>query len=181
MLLTLRGTPFLYQGEELGLRRRGRPARARVVDPADRDGCRAPIPWTIEPPHGWDGTEPWLPFPPSPGARSVEAMTADPASIAHLYRRLARAATVVAALQLGDLELLDTPDGVLGYERTARRRDERVTVLINFTATRSQSTDRRRADLEHRRARWARVDGTLGPTKLVGCDGRPLNSGQTGA
>ena len=36
----------------------------RVLDPGGRDGCRAPIPWEREAPHGWRGAEPWLPLPP---------------------------------------------------------------------------------------------------------------------
>ena len=45
LLLTLRGTPFMYQGEELGLEDADVPEERRV-DPGGRDGCRAPIPWT---------------------------------------------------------------------------------------------------------------------------------------
>ena len=71
MLLTLRGTPFLFAGEELGLEDAYVPPE-RVVDPGGRDGCRAPIPWTTAPDHGWPA-DPWLPWPPEPGARSVEA------------------------------------------------------------------------------------------------------------
>ena len=62
MALTLRGTPFLYEGEELGLLDAVIPPE-RKLDPIDRDGCRAPVPWTRDAPHGW-GAEPWLPFPP---------------------------------------------------------------------------------------------------------------------
>ena len=46
ILLTQRGTPFLYAGEELGLEDAIVPPD-RVVDPGGRDGCRAPIPWTV--------------------------------------------------------------------------------------------------------------------------------------
>ena len=65
MALTVRGTPFLYAGEELGLEDAVVPPE-RVVDPDGRDGCRAPIPWTAdgddEVGHGWP-VRPWLPFP----------------------------------------------------------------------------------------------------------------------
>src|SRR5204863_3949093 len=84
LLLTLRGTPFLYQGEELGLEDAVVPPERRV-DPGARDGCRAPIPWTAAAPHGWQGAQPWLPFPPEPDQRSVEAQRDDPGSIVHLY------------------------------------------------------------------------------------------------
>ncbi|MDQ2825526.1 MAG: alpha-amylase family glycosyl hydrolase, partial [Actinomycetota bacterium] len=58
VLLTLRGTPFLYAGEELGLLDAEIPAEA-MVDPGGRDGCRAPVPWDGTPGHGWAG-DPWL-------------------------------------------------------------------------------------------------------------------------
>src|ERR1700682_4728353 len=64
MLLTLRGTAFVYGGEEFGLEDAKIPA-SRKVDPGDRDGCRAPIPWDGSPAHGWaGGSEAWLPWPP---------------------------------------------------------------------------------------------------------------------
>ena len=65
ILLTQRGTPFVYAGEELGLEDAVVPDD-RVVDPGGRDGCRAPLPWTEAAPHGW-GPDPWLPVPSRPG------------------------------------------------------------------------------------------------------------------
>ena len=55
LLLTLRGTPFLYAGRGARARGRRHVPPDRVVDPGGRDGCRAPIPWTSAPTHGWDG------------------------------------------------------------------------------------------------------------------------------
>ena len=129
MELTLRGTPFLYAGEELGLEDAVVPPE-RVVDPGGRDGCRAPIPWTADDGHGWP-TEPWLPWPPQPGARSVEAQRADPSSFLHLARALLSARRASAALRSGEARLLDdAPDGVLAYERAAG--EERRQVWVNF-------------------------------------------------
>lgn len=125
-LLTLRGTPFLYAGEELGLDDAVVPAD-RVVDPGGRDGCRAPIPWDTSSGHGW-GDPPWLPFPPEATSRSVAAQRGDAGSILHLYRRLLDARRASVALRLGDLELLDTPPGTLAWRRTAGP-DERLTAL----------------------------------------------------
>jgi alpha-glucosidase len=125
-LLTQRGTPFLYAGEELGLEDAAIPPD-RVVDPGGRDGCRAPVPWDRDPNHGW-GDEPWLPFPPDAGDRSLAAQRDDPGSILHLYRRLLTARRGSPALQLGTLELLDTPPGTLGWRR-AHEGDERTTLL----------------------------------------------------
>jgi alpha-glucosidase len=130
LLLTLRGTPFLFEGEELGLEDAVVP-KQRVVDPGGRDGCRAPIPWTTAGAHGWEGAEPWLPFPPEAGPRAVDALRADEGSILHLYRRLLAARHASPALHAGRFRLLDATDGVVAYERA--HGDDRRTVLVNFT------------------------------------------------
>ena len=87
----------------------------RHVDPSGgrRDGCRAPIPWTPAPDHGWTGADPWLPFPPQPDVRNVASLRTDPVSILHLYRALLAARRASPALQLGSLELLGTSEDVL--------------------------------------------------------------------
>jgi alpha-glucosidase len=129
MVLTLRGTPFLYAGEELGLEDAIVPPD-RVVDPGGRDGCRAPIPWTRDDGHGWP-TEPWLPWPPEPRPRSVEAQRAEPSSFLHLARAVLSARRASAALHSGGLRLLDdAPAGVLAYERASG--DDRRLVWVNF-------------------------------------------------
>jgi alpha-glucosidase len=129
LLLTLRGTPFLYAGEELGLEDAD-VAPDRRVDPGGRDGCRAPIPWTAEPGHGWP-VEPWLPFPPDAAARAVAVQRDDPGSILHLYRHLIAVRRASPALSLGDLELLDAADGVLAWRRALG--DDVRLVAVNFT------------------------------------------------
>ncbi|MGQ0432918.1 MAG: alpha-amylase family glycosyl hydrolase [Microthrixaceae bacterium] len=129
-LLTLRGTPFVYAGEELGLEDAVVPA-GRVVDPGGRDGCRAPLPWVSDANHGW-GPEPWLPFPPDAADRSVEAQRGDDGSVLHLYRRLLAARRGSPALMVGHLELLDTPPGTLAWRRRSDG-DER-TVVLNMSS-----------------------------------------------
>ncbi len=133
LLLTLRGSPFLYQGEELGLLDASVPAD-RQVDPGGRDGCRAPIPWNGEPDHGWattPGCRPWLPFPPDADRADYEHQRADASSILHLYRRLIALRRAIPALAGGDQELLTSPEGILGYRRVAPEGD--AVVLVNFT------------------------------------------------
>jgi alpha-glucosidase len=117
LLLGLRGSPVLYAGEELGLEDAVVPPD-RVVDPGGRDGCRAPVPWTGAADHGWGVTDPWLPWPPEPDVRNVEDLTADPSSIAHLYRRLLAARRTSPALRLGDLEMLDAGPDVVAWRRS---------------------------------------------------------------
>src|SRR3546814_21020648 len=101
LLRTVRGTPFLYQGEELGLEDAVIPAGTEI-DPGGRDGCRAPIPWTVEAPHGW-GADPWLPFPPEAGVRSAEAQRERSGSVLALYRELLAARKASPALTWGRL------------------------------------------------------------------------------
>ncbi|MDQ6716342.1 MAG: alpha-amylase family glycosyl hydrolase [Actinomycetota bacterium] len=131
LLLTLRGTPFLYAGEELGLEDAVVPAD-RVVDPGGRDPCRAPIPWDGGPNHGWEVEHPWLPWPPDAEHRNAETQRADPASILHLYRRLIGTRRASPALHQGSWRLLSAPTGVVAYERRAG--DDHRVVAVNFTA-----------------------------------------------
>jgi alpha-glucosidase len=166
MLLGLRGTPFLYQGEELGLEDAVIPPERRV-DPGGRDGCRAPVPWTRAPGHGWPA-EPWLPFPPHAGGRCAEAAAEDPSSILHLYRRLLRARRDSPALHAGAAELLDPRPGVVAWRRQAG--DDIRLVAVNFTG------DERLRPLD---AAWtvevasdgagegARYEGTLAPDQAL--------------
>jgi len=130
LLLTLRGTPFLYMGEELGLSDAEVPEERRV-DPGGRDGCRAPLPWTEDPEGDWGGRA-WLPLPPDAARLSVEAQTGDPTSMLEHYRRLLALRRATPALHRGALELLDAPAGVLRYRRSADEGPD-VEVAINFT------------------------------------------------
>jgi len=96
MLLTLRGTPFLYYGDELGLPDVAVP-RERLRDPAGvlawpepgRDRCRTPMPWSDAPGGGFtEGrAEPWLPLG-DHARRNVERQRGDPSSPLELTRRL---------------------------------------------------------------------------------------------
>jgi alpha-glucosidase len=133
LLLGLRGSPVLYQGEEIGLEDARIPPE-RVVDPGGRDGCRAPIPWTGAPDHGWGVTDPWLPWPPEAETRNVEAQADNPGSILHLYRRLLAARKASPALQLGDFAWVPAgaPEDVLVWERV--RDGERRVVAVNLGA-----------------------------------------------
>ena len=129
LLATLRGTPFLYAGEELGLEDAVVPAD-RVVDPGGRDGCRAPLPWTADEGHGWvGGAAPWLPWPPDAAARSVASQRADEGSTLWFYRHLLAARRGSPALRSGTFTWLPSPPDVLAYQRAAG--DDRRVVLVN--------------------------------------------------
>jgi alpha-glucosidase len=133
--LTVRGTPFLYAGDELGLAD-AEIAPDQMVDPADRDGCRAPIPWTASEGHGW-GPEPWLPFPPDATVLAASEQVDDPASMLTLYRQLLELRRNSEALRRGRFELLDLVDladpDVLAYRRTATGAGgEVLEIVVNF-------------------------------------------------
>ena len=133
LLLTLRGTPFLFQGEELGLVDAVIPPDRRV-DPGGRDGCRAPVPWDGAPDAGWPtdaGAEVWLPFPADARNRNRADLARDGSSILHLYRRLIALRRGSTALSLGRFDLLDAGEGVLAYQRTSG--GESWAVAVNFT------------------------------------------------
>ncbi len=135
LLLGLRGTPFVYAGEELGLED-AVVAADRVLDPGGRDGCRAPIPWDDTPAHGWVRDDNWLPWPPDAARRAAAAQREDPASVLHLYRRLLAARRASPALRLGRQEVLSLGSaldaGTLVVRRTSPCGDER-TVVVNFS------------------------------------------------
>jgi alpha-glucosidase len=134
LVLTLRGTPFLFQGDELGLPDSPIPPE-RIVDVDGRDGVRAPIPW--EPPSragagaGFSSGEPWLPITPEAERLNAASEAADPGSPFSFQRRLLAVRRASPALQLGSYRSLDAAEGVYAYVREAA--DERVLVALNFT------------------------------------------------
>ena len=86
MLLTLRGTPFLYQGEEIGMRDI-QVSRAELQDPVGkrywplpvgRDGFRSPMQWNGEANAGFTTGKPWLKLHPGYKTRNVESQRKDP-------------------------------------------------------------------------------------------------------
>ena len=133
MLYALRGTPFVYQGEELGLPDADIPAD-RVVDVDGRDPERAPIPW--QPPSlagpgaGFTTGKPWLPLIADAEGLNAERQAGDPRSTLTLFRRLAALRAATPALQGGSQRMLDTHDDVLAWER--QDDDDRLLAALNF-------------------------------------------------
>jgi len=131
MLLTLPGTPFMYQGEELGLIDAVIPPD-RVVDVDGRDGCRAPVPWTAGTDHGWPH-DPWLPFVTDADLSNVATLREQPGSILHLYRDLLRLRHEHAALHVGEFGMIERDDDLLAYTRSDG--GQAVTVALNLGST----------------------------------------------
>ena len=123
LLLTLRGTPTLYYGEELGLTDievppgREQDPRAFTEPGFGRDGERAPMPWSAEPGAGFSVAEPWLPLPADWPADNVEAQARDPDSMLGLYRRLLALRRAEPALHAGRFFPLGVQGDVIGYLR----------------------------------------------------------------
>ncbi|MEJ5223058.1 MAG: alpha-amylase family glycosyl hydrolase [Anaerolineales bacterium] len=140
VLLTLRGTPFLYQGEEIGMRDIAL-KRSEILDPPGkkywpiykgRDGCRSPMQWDSSPQAGFTTGTPWLPVHPNYPVRNLSAQRADPHSLYHFTRRLLSLRREHAALRRGSLHFLDAPSAILAYLRQTD--DETVLVALNFSA-----------------------------------------------
>jgi alpha-glucosidase len=136
--LTLRGTPFLYYGEEIGAQDIAVPravardrAAVRMPDWWNRDGCRAPMAWSGDTNAGFTGGLPWLPVPPDAASRNVERQRASHSSVLAHYRRLLALRRGTAALRTGELALVDVGDpDVLAYLR--RSGDEVALVMVRF-------------------------------------------------
>ena len=136
--LTLRGTPFLYYGEEIGAQDISVP-RSRARDRAalstpgwwNRDGCRAPMAWSGDGNAGFTSGRPWLPIPPDAASRNVARQRASESSVLAHYRRLLALRRGSAALRAGELALVDVGDpDVLAYLRNAG--DEAALVVVRF-------------------------------------------------
>ena len=142
LLLTLRGQPTLYYGDELALRETDVPSEARQdpwgirVPGMSRDGCRSPMPWTAGPGHGFTDPDvmPWLPFGDDAETRNVEMELGDTGSTLNFVRLLLALRRSRPSLHRGTIEFLDdVPDDVLGYVRRFNGQD--TVVFINFAAS----------------------------------------------
>jgi alpha-glucosidase len=140
LLLTLRGTPFLYYGEEIGMRDISL-AREQILDPVGRrywpfnkgrDGCRAPMQWDRTQNAGFGAGQPWLPVGGDYRTRNAADQRADPRSLLNFYRKLIALRRETPALRCGAFELTGTPGGATAvYLR--RVEEEIVLVALNFS------------------------------------------------
>ncbi len=125
LLLTLRGTPTLYNGDEIGMENGVIPLD-KIQDPQGlilgpertRDVTRTPVQWDSTPQAGFSSVEPWLPISVDYLTRNVAAQGQDPTSILTLYRRLLWIRRREPALQWGRYQPLDVePADVYAYLR----------------------------------------------------------------
>jgi alpha-glucosidase len=139
LLLTLRGTPTIDQGDELGLVDTPIPAD-QMQDPfasagpgQGRDPERTPMPWDDTPHSGFSAVEPWLPIGAENARRSVAKQDADPASHLLLTRSLLDLRRREPALQAGSWRGLHADDAVIVYERALG--DGRIIVALNMRSS----------------------------------------------
>lgn len=141
LLCCLRGTVFIYQGEELGLPQADVPFE-KLRDPEairfwpenlGRDGSRSPMPWKSRSRNaGFSTAEPWLPVDPRHEAMAVDYQELMPDSVLNFCRRLLHARTELPVLRTGSLDFLSAPDDVLLFER--RDADQRAVCAVNLSA-----------------------------------------------
>ena len=138
LLMTLRGTPTMYYGDEIGLAAVEIPPDA-VHDPWERnepglgfgrDPQRTPMQWDAGPSAGFSAAEPWLPLSSDHDQRNVAALMSDERSILCLYRKLIELRSRFRALSIGDLALLPSGEDCLLYQRCFG--NECLTVALNF-------------------------------------------------
>lgn len=142
LLLTLRGTVVVYQGEELGLTE-AELTLEELQDPfgiaywpefRGRDGSRTPMPWCGAAPNaGFSKARPWLKLPEAHRAMAADLQEADPASLLHDWRRFLAYRRAHPALATGTLEPLDLPHPAVGFVR--RGAAESVRCVFNLSAS----------------------------------------------
>ena len=146
LTLSLPGSVYVYQGEELGLDEVEDIPDSVRQDPMffrtggqnlGRDGCRVPLPWSgQEPPFGFSPAgataQPWLPQPLAWRDRTVQALSADPESILSLYRQALAIRRAAPGLGDGPMAWLDAPAGVLAFARPSSQ-DPGTVCVVNVS------------------------------------------------
>jgi alpha-glucosidase len=138
LLVSLKGTTLVYQGEELGLPQ-ARLARQQLRDPVGdlywpydggRDGCRTPMPWTEGPGMGFTTGEPWLPLAAEHRGLSVEAQANDPDSVLAFSRAMIALRKATPPLARGEIAFVEAPEPLVAFTRS--HAGETVLCVFNF-------------------------------------------------
>ncbi len=150
-LLTVRGTPFLYYGEELGMKN-ARLRKSDIVDPLGhkfwpiykgRDLSRGPMPWDGSENGGFSPVNPWLPADPDCENISVLKQSSDPYSMLTMHRRIISLRKQYRELSMGDfIPVLKGWRGIIAYYR--KYGSDTSFIALNFTAS------EKKIDLNHR-------------------------------
>ena len=140
--MTLRGSPSIYQGDELGLTE----ASLRFEELQDpygitmwpefkgRDGCRTPMPWAqTQASAGFTSGKPWLPVAAEHMPLAADTQAGDPGSLLNFYRHFLRWRKAQPALVHGNTQILEGHDQVLAYTRSEG--DQTLLCVFNFSDT----------------------------------------------
>jgi len=142
MYLTLRGTPIMYYGEEIGMQNNDPTRKEDVKDPIGRlgwpeekgrDGERTPMQWNDTPNAGFTKGIPWLPVPMSYQTHNVESEKKDPNSILNFYKNLLALRHTNKALLDGDYVAVNKDDANV-YSYLRRYENQAVLVVLNMSA-----------------------------------------------
>jgi alpha-glucosidase len=173
LLLAMRGTPFIYYGEEIGMKN-GRIRRREIQDPvgkkywpfnSGRDGERTPMQWSAGTGAGFTAGTPWLP--PCDNYREVNAerQAADTGSLLSFYRGLIALRRESPALRRGGVLFLESGRDVLAFLR--EEGDERLLVALNFSSGEKpfipELGERPRAIFSTHRRKGEGLDGKMRP------------------
>jgi len=139
LLLTLKGTPFIYYGEEIGMTN-GQLRKNQIADPLGkrfwpffkgRDRARTPMQWTSENHAGFSKHTPWLPVNQNYSELNVEVESGTPDSILNFYKKLICLRNDTENLQSGDwVPVIKGEKGILAYLRNLN--NKKILVLLNF-------------------------------------------------
>jgi alpha-glucosidase len=138
LLLTLRGTPTIYYGDEIGMEQVSIPEH-RIRDPLEknipgrglgRDGCRTPMQWDGGTYAGFSTVEPWPPLPENARTHNVETERAETTSLYNLYRSLIALRRSRRALSTGTYKPLKATGDLLLFIRVDNA--DRILVALNF-------------------------------------------------
>jgi alpha-glucosidase len=139
LLMSLRGSVCIYQGEELALPE-AELAYEDLQDPygiqfwpdfKGRDGCRTPMVWESLPDGGFSSAKSWLPIPEAHLPQAGAVQEGDPASVLEHYRRFLHFRKAYPAFAKGDIEFVETRAPLLGFIRT--HGNERLFCLFNMS------------------------------------------------
>ena len=141
LLLTLRGTPTIYNGDEIGMQDGVIPPD-KIQDPWEknlpglglgRDPCRTPLVWTNAAKAGFTCAEPWLPITQDVATCNVASQREDLQSLLMLYRRLISLRRAEPALAVGDYRHIRVTDHTYEFERSWQ--DRRLLIALNFSGS----------------------------------------------
>jgi alpha-glucosidase len=141
LYLTLRGTPIMYYGEEIGMKTTPPTNKEEVKDPIGRtgwpqekgrDGERTPMQWDGSANAGFSTAAPWLPVPPTYTTHNVAEESKDPDSVLEFYKKVLKLRHENAALLDGSYKAInEADDSVLSYLRLYKNRG--MVIALNMT------------------------------------------------